>query len=189
MDNIKKFLSQASCHFITTGAFLPSTKFLAKRMIDKMKGKVIIELGPGTGIFTEEILRLLPKDGLLISIEKNKVFADYLSDKIKDKRFKLYNGDACNMSLYLEENGYQKVDYIVSGLPLGHFSREVNGKILSEAKAAAKEMQASLEAQTQKDIAEMLTKFENAIASERQVIVNEMRQASVKAAMALAKAH
>ncbi len=134
MDNIKKFLSQASCHFITTGAFLPSTKFLAKRMIDKMKGKVIIELGPGTGIFTEEILRLLPKDGLLISIEKNKVFADYLSDKIKDKRFKLYNGDACNMSLYLEENGYQKVDYIVSGLPLGHFSREVNGKILSEAK-------------------------------------------------------
>lgn len=134
MDNIKKFLSQASCHFITTGAFLPSTKFLAKRMIDKMKGKVIIELGPGTGIFTEEILRLLPKDGLLISIEKNKVFADYLSDKIKDKRFKLYNGDACNMSLYLEENGYEKVDYIVSGLPLGHFSREVNGKILSEAK-------------------------------------------------------
>ncbi len=134
MENIKKFLSQASCHFITTGAFLPSTKFLAKRMIDKMKGKVIIELGPGTGIFTEEILRLLPKDGLLISIEKNKVFADYLSDKIKDKRFKLYNGDACNMSLYLEENGYQKVDYIVSGLPLGHFSREVNGKILSEAK-------------------------------------------------------
>jgi len=61
-------------------------------------------------------------------------------------------------------------------------------KILAEAKAAAKEMQASLEAQTQKDIAEMLTKFENAIASERQVIVNEMRQASVKAAMALAKA-
>ncbi len=40
----------------------------------------------------------------------------------------------------------------------------------------------------QKDIAEMLTKFENAIASERQVIVNEMRQASVRAAMALAKA-
>ena len=134
MENIKKFLGQASCHFITTGAFLPSSKFLAKRMIDKMKGKVIIELGPGTGIFTEEILRLLPNDGLLISIEKNKVFADYLSDKIKDKRFKLYNGDACNMSLYLEENGYEKADYIISGLPLGHFSREVNGKILSEAK-------------------------------------------------------
>ena len=134
MENIKKFLGQASCHFITTGAFLPSSKFLAKRMIDKMKGKVIIELGPGTGIFTEEILRLLPKDGLLISIEKNKVFSDYLGEKIKDKRFKLYNGDASNMSLYLQENGYEKVDYIVSGLPLGHFNREVKGKILSEAK-------------------------------------------------------
>ncbi len=134
MENFKKFIGQSSRHFIMTGALLPSSKSLAKRMMAKMNGKVIVELGPGTGIFTEQILRLLPKDGLLISIEKNKVFSDYLSDKIKDERFKLYNGDACNLSLYLRENGYEKVDYIVSGLPLGHFSREVNGKILSEAK-------------------------------------------------------
>lgn len=60
-------------------------------------------------------------------------------------------------------------------------------QILAEAKAAAQEMQKSMEEQTQKDIAEMLKKFESAISSERQMLVTEMRQASVKAAMQLAK--
>ena len=60
-------------------------------------------------------------------------------------------------------------------------------EILAEARAAAKDMQESMEAQTKKDIAEMLVKFENAIAAERQMMVTEMRQASVKAAMELAK--
>lgn len=134
MESFTKFVSQSFRHFITTGAFLPSSDFLARRMTDKMSGKVIVELGPGTGVFTEEILKSLPKDGLLISIEKNKVFFDYLKNKISDRRLILYYGDACDISLYLKENGYEKADYIVSGLPLGHFSREVNGKILSEAK-------------------------------------------------------
>jgi phospholipid N-methyltransferase len=134
MENFKKFIGQSSRHYIMTGALLPSSKSLAKRMTEKMKGKVVLELGPGTGVFTEEILRKLPKDGLLISIEANKAFVEFLRDKFQDDRLKLYNGDACNMSLYLNENGYKNVDYIVSGLPLGHFSRKVNAKVLSEAK-------------------------------------------------------
>ncbi|MBX9940447.1 MAG: ATP synthase F0 subunit B [Candidatus Obscuribacterales bacterium] len=60
-------------------------------------------------------------------------------------------------------------------------------QILDEAKKAAKEMQASIEEQTRKDVADMLAKFENAVAAERQMLVTEMRQASVKAAMQLAR--
>lgn len=139
MEQIPKFIGQSLRHFIKTGALLPSTKFLAKRMTKKMKGKVVLELGPGTGVFTKEILKKLPKDGVLISIENNKAFSDYLMDKIKDERLKLYTGDAQNMSLYLEENGFKEVDYIVSGLPLGHFGRELNEKILTEAKKCLSE--------------------------------------------------
>ncbi|MFA7337806.1 MAG: ATP synthase F0 subunit B [Candidatus Obscuribacterales bacterium] len=60
-------------------------------------------------------------------------------------------------------------------------------QIIVEAKTIAKEMQANLEAQTKKDIAEMLVKFENAVAGERQLLVNELRQASVKAAIELTR--
>lgn len=60
-------------------------------------------------------------------------------------------------------------------------------QILVEAKTIAAEMQANLEAQTQRDIAEMLVKFESAVASERQLLVNELRQASVKAAIELTR--
>lgn len=60
-------------------------------------------------------------------------------------------------------------------------------QILEEAKAVAKEMQASMEAQTKKDIEEMLHKFETAVASERQLLINEMRAASVRAAIELTR--
>jgi F-type H+-transporting ATPase subunit b len=61
-------------------------------------------------------------------------------------------------------------------------------EILSEAKQAASEMKANMEAQTQKDMDEMLTKFQAAVEGERQMLVNEMRHATVKAAVKLAEA-
>lgn len=44
-----------------------------------------------------------------------------------------------------------------------------------------------MQAQTKKDIDEMLHKFEVAVASERQLLINEMRAASVKAAIELTR--
>lgn len=60
-------------------------------------------------------------------------------------------------------------------------------QILAEAKTVAAEMKDAMAAQTKRDIEEMLTKFESAVAGERQLLINEMRQASVKAAVELAR--
>ncbi|MBS1990863.1 MAG: hypothetical protein JSS86_24225 [Cyanobacteria bacterium SZAS LIN-2] len=60
--------------------------------------------------------------------------------------------------------------------------------ILKEAKHAASEMQLAIEKQTKKDIEDMLHKFESALASERQVLVAQMRQAAVHAAIDLTRA-
>jgi F-type H+-transporting ATPase subunit b len=57
--------------------------------------------------------------------------------------------------------------------------------IIKEAQHAAHEMQISIEQQTKKEMEELLHKFENALASERQVLVTQMRRASIKAALAL----
>jgi len=126
------FIGQSIKSFIKIGAFLPSSKRLAKKMVKDMKSTVILELGPGTGVFTIEILKKLPKNGKLISIESNESFIKYLKDKIKDERLILCNGNALMLKDFLKENGIDKVSYIVSGLPLGHFSKDLKAGILKE---------------------------------------------------------
>jgi len=59
--------------------------------------------------------------------------------------------------------------------------------ILKEAKHAAAEMQLAIEKQTKRDIEDMLHKFEGALAGERQVLITQMRQAAVQAAIELAR--
>lgn len=132
MGSINTFVSQSFKHFIVTGAFFPSSRMLARRIARNIKSPVVLELGPGTGVFTKEILKKLPKDGRLISIESNKVFVKFLKNKINDDRLLLYEGDALNLKKYLKQNGISKIDCIVSGLPIGNFRKEVKDKLMRE---------------------------------------------------------
>lgn len=59
--------------------------------------------------------------------------------------------------------------------------------ILQEAKQIAEQMQLQMEAQTEKDMTALLHKFESSIQNERQLLVNEMRNAAVKAAVLIAE--
>ncbi len=130
MHSFNTFLGQSFKHFIKVGAFLPSTPYLAKRMVKGLKHEIVVELGPGTGVFTREILRQLPKDGKLICIENNEKFSKYLKERIKDKRLIICTGDASNLKHFLKEQGLGKVGTIISGLPLGNFRKEDKEKTL-----------------------------------------------------------
>jgi F0F1-type ATP synthase membrane subunit b/b' len=59
--------------------------------------------------------------------------------------------------------------------------------ILQEAKQIAAQMQTQLEEQTEKDMTALFQKFESSIQNERQLLVNEMRNAAVKAAVLVAE--
>jgi phospholipid N-methyltransferase len=132
MQSLNIFIGQSLKNFIKVGAFLPSTPLLARRMVKGIESSVIVELGPGTGVFTKEILKKLPKDGRLIAIENNEIFVRYLKDKIKDKRLEICIGDAINLKDLLNKRGINKVSYIISGLPLGNFNKDLKNKILKE---------------------------------------------------------
>lgn len=134
MNSINTFIGQSIRHFIKVGSVLPSSAYLARRMTKNIKSSIVLELGPGTGVFTKEILKKLPKSGRLISIESNEIFVKYLKEKINDERLILCNGDALMLKKFLNDNGISKVGCVVSGLPLGHFNREMKDKILNEIK-------------------------------------------------------
>ena len=71
------------------GAMAPSSKYLAKKMLQKIDfstAKVIVELGPGTGVFTRKILQKLSPDGILLVFELNDSFMNQLKKEFKDPR-------------------------------------------------------------------------------------------------------
>ena len=112
------------------GAITPSTKFLGKKMlknIDFNSSKLLIELGPGTGVFTDLIIEQMAKDAQLYVFEVNKNFYANLVDKINDPRVKILNDSAENIEKYINK----EVDVIISSLPLMVFSNELRENVIT----------------------------------------------------------
>jgi phospholipid N-methyltransferase len=122
----------------TIGAVMPSSKYLAKKMIaciDFNNAKSIVEYGPGTGVFTEEILRNRGTDTLVILFEMNRAFYQELTKKYKNEpNLHIVNDSARNVKKHVRAHGLKNVDYIVSGLPFAILPQETAVNILKETK-------------------------------------------------------
>src|SRR5262245_40314490 len=79
------FFRQCRRHFRSTGAILPSTRFLARALVSELRkprGPArILEVGPGTGSVTREVLRRLSPGDRLDLVEINGQFVDLLRQR------------------------------------------------------------------------------------------------------------
>lgn len=117
------------------GAMSPSSKFLAHKMlknIDFKAVKLIVELGPGNGVFTKKILEKLPTDAKLLVFELNTDFYSLLKNEILDERMILIHDSAEKITEYVKKEGYLFADYVVSSLPLANFPKKLTETILKE---------------------------------------------------------
>ncbi len=108
----------------TVGSFFPSTPILASKIvkhIDFSSVKLIVEVGPGTGVFTRKILKKINKDAVFIAFELNQKFYLKLKKEINDPRFILINASAEDLQDYLIQNNFVNIDYLVSSIPLSNF--------------------------------------------------------------------
>jgi phosphatidylethanolamine/phosphatidyl-N-methylethanolamine N-methyltransferase len=115
------------------GAISPSSTFLTNKMlenIDFKKTKVIVEIGPGTGVFTEKILSRMQADSVFLVFELNTDFFQELQTKIVDKRVVFINDSAEKLQAYLDQFNISKVDVIISSLPLSNFYQRLTLKLL-----------------------------------------------------------
>jgi phosphatidylethanolamine/phosphatidyl-N-methylethanolamine N-methyltransferase len=117
------------------GAVFPSSRFLADKMLNHLplkQAKVIVELGPGTGVFTERILKKMGEDSHLVVIELNDAFYLQLKQKFQHERCHIIHGSATDIKSILSNLGFEKANLIISSLPLAMIPKEVGAEILKE---------------------------------------------------------
>lgn len=116
----------------STGALAPSGKQLADIVTDMAhvnESKVIVEYGPGTGVFTETILAKKRPDAHFIAMEVNEEFVKATRERCPGVH--VYHDCAQNTRKYLEADGYDGCDTIVSGLPWTRFDSTLQDEILA----------------------------------------------------------
>jgi phospholipid N-methyltransferase len=97
----------------------PSGRQLAKVMVSKLApqpSEIVVELGPGTGSFTRELLAQGVEPANLILVEFNKAFVKFLRREFPDLR--IVEGPAQDLPHLLKGLGQASVHKIISGIPL-----------------------------------------------------------------------
>ena len=90
------------------GSVIPSSRFLIRRVLkagEVSRARVILELGPGTGVLTREILRAMPPASRLIAVELMPRFARLLRRELDDPRLLVYEGSSAYLRKALAEAG------------------------------------------------------------------------------------
>ena len=115
-----------------TGAIAPSSKFLARDLVEQLQTNLkekkcpplnILEMGPGTGALTKEITKLLrPQDHMDI-VEVQKKFYNIIKKKYARDNIDVHFGDILK---FQPDRSY---DYIFSSLPYENMPQKVNRKI------------------------------------------------------------
>jgi phospholipid N-methyltransferase len=123
------------------GSVVPSSSFLVNDMmsqVDWERARVLVEYGPGVGTFTREILRRMRPDAVLVAIELNTEFVEYLGEQIRDPRFRVVHGSAARVRKILSDENLPPADYIISGLPYRNMTDSLRREILEESRMALK---------------------------------------------------
>ena len=110
---------------------VPSSLALAELIAEDMglgAADTVIELGPGTGVFTRVIAEQVKADALVLAFEIDAALARELQARLP--RVRVVNDSAEHLKDHLRALGREAADAILSGLPWANFSRELQQRLL-----------------------------------------------------------
>ena len=116
---------------LQVGSVVPSGRDLTRQIlssIDFDRAKVLVELGPGTGAFTREVLKRRHGGTRVMALELNPDMAEWISRRHPE--VELVRDDARNLRRHLRARGIDRVDAVISGLPFSVFPAPVQSGIL-----------------------------------------------------------
>ncbi|HZQ45433.1 MAG TPA: rRNA adenine N-6-methyltransferase family protein [Verrucomicrobiae bacterium] len=115
------------------GTPFPSPRLVVDQILKRInwqEARVIVEYGPGVGNITTEILRRMQPGAILLAIETNGEFTEYLRETLSDSRLHVVHGSAADVATWLAQLGCRQVDYVISGIPFSTIPGTVREGIL-----------------------------------------------------------
>lgn len=132
------FIREFFRSFGVTASLLPSSRFLAAAMLDPVdfrEPRTIVELGPGTGVMTQEILRRMTPDSRLFAFEVNPHFIRHLRAQFRDPRLTVLHADACELAGHLQAHHAGALDAVISSLGLTSMPHSIRTRIVQQAES------------------------------------------------------
>jgi len=123
----REFYQEFRQAYTTTGSILPSSRGLARALVGPFRRRPaparVLEVGPGTGAVTGEILRRMRPGDQLDIVEINAHFVDLLRRRFAEEPlWRARQGQTTLIHAPLQElPGAGVYDYMISGLPLNNF--------------------------------------------------------------------
>jgi len=130
VNYVKCFLRDKNVASIT-----PTSPFGVKRVckkIDFSTARLIVEYGPGTGVFSDFLLKNMHPSAHLVLIERNPGMFKCLKKTFTDKRVHLYNDSAENVGDLVNGQWNHKPDYVISGIPFSYIPDDVRRDIVRQ---------------------------------------------------------
>jgi phosphatidylethanolamine/phosphatidyl-N-methylethanolamine N-methyltransferase len=131
-----EFFRQFRQRFETTGAVMPSSRFLARALTKPLRElaapRRILEVGPGTGAVTREIVRQIRAGDTFDLVEINPEFANLLRERFENdadyhRARDVAEIHVCPLQEFTPDEPY---DVIVSGLPFNNFPSSLVAELL-----------------------------------------------------------
>ncbi len=108
------------------GSVIPTADATIRALLDPIDWRgvtCVVEYGPGTGVFTREILRRMDPGARLIAIDTNEHFIRYLRATISDPRLDCVHSSAADIEGILAARNLAQADHVLSGLPFSTLPR------------------------------------------------------------------
>jgi phospholipid N-methyltransferase len=128
------FFQQFLLHPRMIGSCIPTSRASVEALlapVDWSRARVVVEYGPGVGVFTRVMLEKMAPDARLVAIDTNPAFVTYLRRTVVDDRLHTIRGSADQVEAVLARLGLGPVDYIVSGLPFSTLPAGVGDAIVA----------------------------------------------------------
>ena len=122
------------------GAVAPSSAILARTICSEVgleQASVIIEFGPGTGVFTAEILRRKQPDATFCAIERNPELVRLLRRRFPD--LPVFEDSVENVGAILNSLDTTHVDCIVCGLPWAAFDASLQDRLMAATRSVMRD--------------------------------------------------
>lgn len=133
MNDLTLFFRKFLKHGTKIASPAPSSRWLSLATVanvDWQNTATVLELGSGTGPITQVIAEKARPDCRILAVERDTDFVIRLRERFAHmKNVEVIEGDVCNLPQILAERGLEKVDAVISGLPIPSFPPELQNAL------------------------------------------------------------